>query len=694
MAYLSIKDFQSGLDRRRARVAGTPGTLWDARNVHVTRGKSLERARAFVPTYTLPAGTHGLAETGRQLYTFGSEDLAASMPLGVLYQRLEAPAAPAMVRVLKVEKFDAKFYVIAEYDDGGVYAFYDGVRIVGWDTHAAASATLGGVARILARKVGTDPTVTAFASGMTVRVTARAPGTPFSISTATVNAAGGTDDQTLAVTQVQANVVAVTEVRAVAEFAVVFGTDAGVGGDITSVLADVTELLDHPVPWRESNETAAVDVAAAINGNQDGHDYFAEADGATVRIHAPIGAGAAANGDALAVTVINDVEVSPPATTFAGGVDAVEADRQVEDIVVSGTIDAGDQWSVTVDGRSYLTLTQASGMSTFAWTHKRRVWALAGSLVRYSVLNDPDDVTTESPSVGSGRLNLSNESSGTEDLVAAETFNGQAAFFSRRSVQIWNLDTDDVNNAIVQTVGRTGTIAPRSVIDYGNTDVFYLATTGIRSLRGRSTTDAAYASDLGLHIDTFVAEHLQTLNPAEIERAVAEIEPRDGRFWLAIGERIYVLSFYPEVKVSAWTYYEPGFVVSDLVVVGDFMYVRAADTVYLYGGETGDTYPDADETPAVVEIPFLDGDRPGHKKDLFGFDIACEGEWRVNLLIDPNNTGKHVPLGVYHQATYHQPGNAAFAHTSHFALQLTCRSAGRAALESLAVHYELEDSPE
>ena len=56
MGDIFLSDFKYGMDRRRTRVAGTPGTLWNAQNVVITRGGDIERAKRFVPTYTLPAG--------------------------------------------------------------------------------------------------------------------------------------------------------------------------------------------------------------------------------------------------------------------------------------------------------------------------------------------------------------------------------------------------------------------------------------------------------------------------------------------------------------------------------------------------------------------------------------------------------------------------------------------------------------
>src|SRR3546814_10705493 len=59
--YLLIEDFKLGLDRRRSRETGVPGSPWTLVNAHITRGGEIERMKKPVPAYTLPSGTFGMA---------------------------------------------------------------------------------------------------------------------------------------------------------------------------------------------------------------------------------------------------------------------------------------------------------------------------------------------------------------------------------------------------------------------------------------------------------------------------------------------------------------------------------------------------------------------------------------------------------------------------------------------------------
>ena len=70
MAYVLIDSFRFGVDRRRPRYAAVPGTLFAGKNVHISRGGDIERAKKFVAQYQLPAGTFGLGQSRALAHQF------------------------------------------------------------------------------------------------------------------------------------------------------------------------------------------------------------------------------------------------------------------------------------------------------------------------------------------------------------------------------------------------------------------------------------------------------------------------------------------------------------------------------------------------------------------------------------------------------------------------------------------------
>lgn len=688
MPYVVIDSFRFGVDRRRPRYAAVPGTLYAGKNVHISRGGDIERAKKFVSLYTLPAGTFGLGQINGQLWVFGSADLAGSMPAGVQYQRLQLGSA-AMTRVLSNRVFDNKHYVIAEFDDGNIAHYYNGTRITDLDSHATAGAdsiaSFSTLADYMARKLNASSAVKTIVSGSDVLVEAIVPGTPFTLTSGTVNGGAGVNDQTATVTTVQANVAAVAETRATGTVTITGGTtSAGINTILVSV--NSVNLTASPVDFITSNSATAAALVVAINNNSGASGYTASAVGPIVTLQAAPGTGTSKNGHVVVATVAGDATAST--ANMAGGVAAVTPVAQIMKVAFGGTFEGADQFTLTLNGTAHVGTARASGYGTYASIYKRRVFQTANSLLRYSKLSDPSDVTDASSSSGAGFINLSNDSEGSERLVSICPYQTYLAIFSRRNVRVYDINTDAAQNAFRQELENTGTFAPRSVISYGNTDVFYLDDTGIRSLQVRDVTNAAFVADAGSAIDPLVAEWLATLSPAEQERAVSIIEPTDGRFMCAIGSRIFVLSFFPSSKVNAWTYYEPGFTATDFVRLKRELYARDATTIYLYGGKTGDVYPGANEQTPVVSLPFVTAQSAPNFKRWLGLDMAATGTWKVEMLIDPNDVTKTIEVARPTGVTYALPDIAGIAETPMFALDLTCISAGAASISNLVAHFE------
>lgn len=686
MASLTITDFKFGMDRRRARVAGIPGTLWLGENVHITRGGDIERAKKFVSTYSLPAGkTFGFGQVRGQLFVFGSLPTNdVSVPLGVQYQRLvAADTSAAMVEVLDVDTFDGEFYVIARFSNGDIHHFYAGARISDWDTVAAAAADLNTLASYLADLVDTDSAVSALAVGQTITITARTPGTAFTAAKSTTDF-GGTSDQDITLTTVQANVVAVAETRASMTAEIIAGT-AGVIQDIT---INAVSLMRAAVTWATSHTATAAAIAVQINNKTATHGYTAVAAGAAITITAAPGTGATPNEFAVAATVTGDLVLSTP--SMSGGMAAVTAVAQVVTAAVSGTPQAADLFTITINGVSYSATMRAAATGTSAFVHKKRMWSPANTLWNFSALLAADDWANVDPAAGAGFINISQESEGAERLVGAAPYGTQVAVFSRDSVHTYNVSTNASETSIVTTLGNTGAVSARAIVPYGNLDVFYLDQNGVRSLRAHEQTGEAFASDIGSPVDPFLLDYLGTLTEGRVKRAVATIGP-DGRVWVAVGNRIFIYSYFPGSKIGAWSYYAPGFVIDDLVRIRNRIYIRSGDTVFLYGGADDATYPAANELDAVVELPFMTAQTPAVKQ-FTGFDIGCTGEWHVKLLVNPNDDRQTINLGRLTGTTFNGPHVGLPGNAVHVGFRLVHSAAGPATLSTMTLYYDPVES--
>lgn len=665
----------------------TPGgVLIQADNGHITAGGEFESRAAFVETHQLPAGTFGLAATRSQLVVFGSI-AAPAMPAGVAYQRIQHPnGVTALVSVPSWDLYAGKIYVVGVFADGSVHHFYDGVRVDDWfDGRARAT---------------------------------------FSV------VSGG----------------AVPAVRAQASFRVTGGTVGGTNR-ITSIRANGVNLTAAAVPHTGDNVTTAADVAVAINAFASSPDYTATSDGDVVTIK-PVLAGTAANGRSLTVMVGGDVTVGEIAE-FAGG--AEEVISRVNNIRIDGVavitapvdydtdnpttalaiadaitgdisepeytaIAVGDTVIISAEnpgtGPNGLAVTfelmngfvvtptstamsggatSADGFTpgTFVKTIGSKMQSLSGPNWHFSGIREPTGWTTDN--VGAGFVDLSTQSSGSEQLLAIERYQQQLAIFSETNVQIWFADPDPALNTMVQILGNTGTSAPGSVTQFGDSDIFYLNESGIRSLRARDASNAAATSDIGVPIDDLVTRLLSELGPSERQRIKGLIEPRDGRFWMIMGPTVYVLSYFrAERTVSAWSKYNLPDEIAAATVFNRKVWLRFGDDICCYGGTGSERIYDA--TECVVRTPFLDADNPTQWKRLTGIDVAAEGEWEIIVSMDPTNPSAEDRVAIINDSTFRWYRIPMQGSTTHFSFTFKTRGVGPHKLGSMVVHFDSDES--
>jgi hypothetical protein len=692
MPYVQMQDIRLGMDRKRAsRVAAELGSAWTIKNGHLTRGGDVVRRKKFVKqTGSFPASTVGLNSVNKTLYTFGYDAAqVGSVPPGVNHILTQHPTpATAIDRIRDADAFNGQLYSIIEYTDGNIYHFYDNDRVTDWDTLSATIGSNNAVAAALATAINNSAAVNATDSTDTVTITAAVAGTPFTISKETVNN-GVNPDQQIVLVETQPNVVAVTEVLASAIVTITGGTSNPGTNRMTSITVDGVDILGGtPVDWVTSNSATATAIAAQINTAVTSPNYTASAVGPVITIRAVTGSGAGPNGFVVVTNEGGDV-TSTHSATMTGGVAAVSAVAQIYTAQITGTFETEDQFKITINGtEEYIVTGAASGTGISVLTFKQKLYATASSNLYFCALNSP---TQWISGVDYGFINMASQSAGAEILTVAQEYQGLMAIFSENNIRIWSISEDSVENVFLQTLQNTGTTAPGSVVPYGNNDVFYLDTSGIRSIKARDSSNAAYVSDVGTSIDTHIREFMDTLSEEQIARAVGVVEPIDGRFWIGIDNRIYVLSYFPAAKISAWSYYEVDFTVKHFAKVGDRIYVRGTedgtDFLYLYGGADNNTYPGIDEDVCLIELPFFSASNPAAFKELLGFDIIGINSWKVEILPDPANEAVVVNQGISTGTTYGKPRYGMTGVSSLFAVNLTCSAAGPAAISALAMHY-------
>jgi hypothetical protein len=325
--------------------------------------------------------------------------------------------------------------------------------------------------------------------------------------------------------------------------------------------------------------------------------------------------------------------------------------------------------------------TVAGKKPTSQMTQGDKLYATFESILAWSSIGAP---TLWQTGTGYGFKNMSNQAAGSEGLTALGSYQNYVAVFARRNTQIWYLDPDPLQNARKQVLANIGTYAPKSVISFGAADVFFLSDSGIRSLRARDASIQAGVSDVGTPIDDYLLEYLSGLTEAERTAAVGVLEPLSGRYFLAVGTRVFVFSYFASAKISAWSTYDLDFAVSSFVALDGRVWARGTDIVYLLGGDNGKTY---DAAVVEIDLPYIDGRQVATFKDFIAIDVVCSGEWEVYVNTDPNNPTAESRVAIINSTTLTLDTLGLVGHSPVIKLRLVSVGSTAARLSKVIVHY-------
>jgi hypothetical protein len=328
--------------------------------------------------------------------------------------------------------------------------------------------------------------------------------------------------------------------------------------------------------------------------------------------------------------------------------------------------------------------TQGTGRGYYVRTYATKVYSVMGKNLFFSAVKDPTNWTT---GTGAGFINLSMQDADGESLVTLEIYYDKLAIFSSEATQLWSVDPDPLQNVLDQVLRGAGCVSPLAAHQYGSGDVLYLSQTGIRSLRARDASNAAAVSDIGSPIDPNI-QALYTTNPGSFQGAKALIEPIVGRFWMLFPDQIYVLSYFPGPKITAWSRYTVPFNIDYAVTCGGHIFVRSGNALYVYGGVDGNTF---DATVGEARLPYLDMKKPGHNKVFEALDMTVSGNWNVYNSFDYTNPDDQELVGAFSAPTW-RTGRCEFTgDSSHFSLRFLTTGSGPATLSNAAVHYQMAD---
>lgn len=339
-------------------------------------------------------------------------------------------------------------------------------------------------------------------------------------------------------------------------------------------------------------------------------------------------------------------------------------------------------------------VTEAPGSSdpyshgTYARTWKSKMYRLDGKYLRFSGINNPaqnDPSSVTEP--GAGFINLALNDPDGEEAQSMEVFYQSMAIMSRLQTQVWTLDPDPTKDTLVQVL-RMGAVTAHTTVQFGTGDVLFLSDSGVRSLKAQSSafTIAASVGDVGSAIDLILIPVIRT-NSLDVQKAEAVVQPIQGRYWLAIGDTIYVLSYFPAGDITAWSTLKPGFKPRCFSIVNNMVFCLDENrNIYLYGGVSRNEY---DDCKVTIRTPHMSADNPTENKRIKSVDVMCQGQWTVQIGMLPNNVEAFELCATIQDNTYGLKSIPFAGYGTHFGVHLEHQAPGPALMACL--HFNLQE---
>ena len=327
-----------------------------------------------------------------------------------------------------------------------------------------------------------------------------------------------------------------------------------------------------------------------------------------------------------------------------------------------------------------------------AMAHRSKMYAIAGSVVYFSGVNDPTHWTPGSSAPGAGFIQLDGQEEGAIYLIGMATYYDQLALFGRASVQLWAMDEDPAQNQLIQSVSATGLVAWQALARYSTGDVLFLNDSGVRSLKARDSSNAASITDIGSPLD----DELRTLVhqaiiadpyhivPDGLKGARGIVDPSTGQFWLVVGNKIYVLSIAVSANISAWSRWDFPFNIDYIATANQAVIARSGNSYYIYGANVWDAY---DASVLEVVLPMVAGNEPATEKTFFAFDAALEGTWQFYVGTDVQNPDTRELVATVGGPTFNMQSLGLANTGTHISVRALCSDASRARLANLIFHY-------
>ena len=262
-----------------------------------------------------------------------------------------------------------------------------------------------------------------------------------------------------------------------------------------------------------------------------------------------------------------------------------------------------------------------------------KIFAGDKDIIPYSATVNPLDWSTANDA---GYIPFGIQTYGSNDVAALGLYRSNLVAFNSEGFQMWQVDEDPANNAILDAVPVPCTY-PKTVQPIGD-DLAFLSPVGVRNISVAGASTNLQAGRFGEGIDVLVKAAID----ADLYEPFSITWPAAGQYWLVFGAEAFVLTVNGPKDLS-WSRYVFPEALTDWTLHGDELHLRTA------GNKVWKMDPDAlrddeDGTPVefegVLHWPFLDFGSMGVDKELEGLDVTCTAPEGVAVSVGWNQKNR------------------------------------------------------
>lgn len=322
----------------------------------------------------------------------------------------------------------------------------------------------------------------------------------------------------------------------------------------------------------------------------------------------------------------------------------------------------------------------------------QKVYMIGGPSLLFSGVGDPGDMNPLDPAgtgpntahPGAGYIDTSVLAKDTMNLRGLGGFYKQTAVFSWTECLLFQLDPDPALNVLTQKL-RVGCVWNATIQPFGTGELIWCAPQGVRLMRALNASMAAAVSQIGGPVDPLVAAAVRHESEIVGGQSFSSVIDPDGRYWLAIDNQIFVLNFWPESKITAWSRFTVPFRIDWMATAGRHVFVRSGNTLYRYGGSDDNAY---DNTVATVVTPFHAADTTTTMKKARSVSAMVRGNWALSLSFASDQPGFYELVANLNSPTYAMQELPVAGFGTHVGFKLTCSDAGPSLLGQLGVRFD------